>query len=92
MTVGVYKRQISDGGTDGQVLGQSATDLIAFHGGTPTSQRASASLTSTNSVFGMSGASLVSAQTMSAGYAALVDAVIEIRATLAAYGLHKGGA
>lgn len=28
-------RQLSDGDTDGQVLGRSATDKIAFHGKTP---------------------------------------------------------
>lgn len=28
-------RQLSDGNDDGQVLGQSATDKVAFFGGTP---------------------------------------------------------
>ena len=32
------KKQLSDGGPDGTVLGQSATDLIAFFGGTPAAQ------------------------------------------------------
>lgn len=40
MTVGVYKKQNSDGGPDGSVFGQSATDLIGFHGATPSDQRA----------------------------------------------------
>lgn len=31
-------KQLSDGGTDGAVLGQSSTDKIAFHGATPSAQ------------------------------------------------------
>jgi hypothetical protein len=74
------------------VLGQSTTDLIAFHAGTPTSQRASATLSATLSNFVHTGASLATAATFSTSYAALVDAVTEIRTLLVAYGLHKGGA
>jgi len=33
-------KQLSDGGPDGTVLGQSATDLIGFHGATPSDKRA----------------------------------------------------
>lgn len=33
-------RQLSDGGTDGTVLGQDADDKIAFHGATPTDKPA----------------------------------------------------
>ena len=33
-------KQLSDGNGDGTTLGQSATDLIAFHGATPSDQRA----------------------------------------------------
>ena len=32
------KKQLSDGNTAGTVLGQSATDLIGFHGASPTDQ------------------------------------------------------
>lgn len=32
------EKQLSDGGSDGTVLGQSASDLIAFFGGTPAAQ------------------------------------------------------
>ena len=32
------EKQLSDGGADGTVLGQSATDKIAFFGATPTAQ------------------------------------------------------
>jgi hypothetical protein len=33
-------KQLSDGGPDGTQLGQSASDLIGFHGATPSDQRA----------------------------------------------------
>lgn len=33
-------RQLSDGNDDGQVLGQSATDKVAFFGATPVDQPA----------------------------------------------------
>lgn len=39
-------KQLSDGGPDGTTLGQSATDLIAFHGATPSDQAAAITLTS----------------------------------------------
>lgn len=39
-------KQLSDGGSDGTVLGQSATDLIGFHGATPSDQAAAITLTS----------------------------------------------
>lgn len=94
-------KQLSDGGPDGTVMGQSTSDLIAFHGKTPISQRAAAVLTATASLFATTGASYV-AQTSatvsgvfgltSVNAAALFDALIEIRAMLVAYGLHKGGA
>lgn len=38
MTVGVYKKQLGDGGSDGTVMGQSATSLIGFYGATPVAQ------------------------------------------------------
>ncbi len=33
-------KQVSDGGPDGLKIGQSASDLLAFHGATPTDQYA----------------------------------------------------
>lgn len=33
-------KQLSDGGPDGVRMGQSSTDLVAFHGATPTDQYA----------------------------------------------------
>ena len=34
------KKQLSDGGSDGTVMGQSATDKVAFHGATPSAKTA----------------------------------------------------
>lgn len=33
-------KELSDGGPEGTRLGQSATDLVGFHGATPSDQRA----------------------------------------------------
>jgi hypothetical protein len=38
------ERQLSDGNDAGQILGQSATDLIGFHGKAPSDQRAFSSI------------------------------------------------
>ena len=94
-------RQLSDANVGGTGLGQSATDLISFHGQTPTSQRAAAILTATASNFAVTGASYV-AQTSatvsgvfgftSAFVIQLLDSITEIRKTLVDNGLHKGGA
>lgn len=35
-------RQLSDGGPDGVVLGQSSSDLVGFYGVTPVAQKAAA--------------------------------------------------
>lgn len=82
-------------------IGQATSALVGFFGTTPISQRVSATLTATASLFATTGASYV-AQTSatvsgvfgftSVNVAALFDALQEIRATLVAYGLHKGGA
>jgi hypothetical protein len=37
-------KQLSDGGPDGTTLGQSATDLVGFHGKAPSDQRAALTL------------------------------------------------
>jgi len=39
-------KQLSDGGPDGTTMGQSASDLIAFHGATPSNKATIATLTS----------------------------------------------
>lgn len=94
-------KELSDKGPDGTRLGQATSDLVAFFGSTPISQRASASLTSTTSLIAMSGASLVAnTSTTISGvfgfnstmYANLIDFLVEVRAALVALGLHKGGA
>lgn len=92
---------IGDGGTSGTVIGKTSTHLLGFHGATPISQRASATLSSTLSLFTMTGTSHVAnASTTVSGLfgfnstemVQLLDALIEIRAFLATIGLHKGGA
>jgi hypothetical protein len=56
MTVGVYIKQLSDGSPGGTTLGQSATDLISFHGATAVAQAAvSASVSTTAPVSGAFG-------------------------------------
>ena len=94
-------KELSDGNPDGTRLGQSTSDLIAFQGATPISQRAAAIMTATSSIMVLTGASFV-AQTSStlSGFivlnttlaSQLLDVIQEIRAALVAYGLHKGGA
>jgi UDP-N-acetyl-D-mannosaminuronic acid transferase (WecB/TagA/CpsF family) len=82
--------QLSDARSDGVVIGQSTTDLVAFYGGTPAAQRANASqaaVSTTNST-----------TTTPAGYAtttqanAIVTLVNEMRAVLVAANLMKGSA
>jgi hypothetical protein len=94
-------RQLSNKDSEGTTLGQSASDLISFHGETPTSQRAAAILTATNSLFALTGASFVAntSSTVSGLFGLnstmavlLFDAIQEIRAVLVGHGLHNGGA
>lgn len=70
--------QLSDKGPDGTKLGQSTSDLIAFYGTTPVSQRASSVQ-----------ATVASSGSFGATQAALLN---EIRDTLVALGLMKGSA
>lgn len=85
-------KQLSDGNPTGTTLGQSATDLIAFHGSTPTSQRASAALSATHSVFAHTGVSLVANNSVSVVVGLLVSVLNEMRTMIVDYGLHNGGA
>ncbi|MCW5615901.1 MAG: hypothetical protein KIT32_12340 [Rhodocyclaceae bacterium] len=85
-------KQLSDGRPDGTTLGQGATDLIAFHGGTPTSQRASAALSSTHSVFVHTGVSLVANNSVSVVMGLVVSVLNELRSVVVGHSLHKGGA
>ncbi len=80
-------RQISDGNPDGNVLGQSANDLIAFYNATPVTQRsgsaqATVPTTAPTNVtpYGYSQAQAT----------AIVTLLNEIRATLVGLGLMKG--
>lgn len=94
-------KQLTDKGPDGSLFGQSTSDLIAFHGLTPISQRASATLSGDISLFAISGASYVANTTGTvSGILAfnstviiqVWDAINEIRDALVAYGIHKGAA
>jgi hypothetical protein len=80
--------QLSDGNPSGQTLGQATSDLVAFYGTTPVSQRASSDMATWATV--ASSASFASGQ--AAALNGVVLAVNEIRATLVALGLHKGAA
>ena len=75
-------RQLSDGGPDGQSLGQSATDKVSLYGVAPVAQRAGAAQAT----------SLVGTASSTAVDTSLKAAVIEIMNTLAALGAWKGSA
>ena len=75
-------KQLSDSNPEGNVLGQAASDLIAFFGTTPVSQRAAAAQNTTT----LSTASSTAIDT------ATKASIIEIMSTLTALGLWKGGA
>lgn len=94
-------RELTDKSPDGTRIGQSTSDLVAFFGSTPISQRASAALTATTSLLAMTGASMVANSTATVSgvfgfnstmQAQFTDLLIELRAALVALGLHKGGA
>lgn len=83
------------------VIGSEASSTVGFFGTTPTSQKASATLSSTLSLFALTGASFVadSSCTVSGLFGfnstlakQLFDALQEMRTYAAALGLHKGGA
>ena len=80
-------RQLSDGNPDGNVLGQSASDLISFYNANPIAQRsgaAQAAIPTTaptnSSPYGYSQAQAT----------AIITLLNEIRATLVGLGLMKG--
>jgi len=75
-------KQLSDGGPDGALVGQSRSDLVAFYGTTPISQRAAAAQAT----------SLLSTASSTAIDTATKAALIEIMNTLAALGAWKGSA
>lgn len=71
------KKQLSDGGPDGVVLGQSATDKVALFGATPVVQPAAAAQ---------------SAITAGATTTSTIALVIAMRDALVALGVIKGSA
>jgi UDP-N-acetyl-D-mannosaminuronic acid transferase (WecB/TagA/CpsF family) len=81
-------RQLSDARTDGQKLGQSATDKVAFHGATPVVQRSGAAQAAVSTT--------ASTTTTPAGYAtttqanAIVTLVNELRAAMVEKGIIAG--
>lgn len=79
--------QLSDGRPDGMLVGQSAADVLGFHGTAPTAQRsgsAQAALTLTTATSGGFGFST------SAAFVAATAQLEEIRAALVAKGFIKG--
>lgn len=75
-------QNLSNLNSDGTLLGQTASDNIAFYGGTPTTRRAAAAQAT----------SLLSTASSATIDTATKAAIIEIMNTLAALGLWKGSA
>lgn len=107
----VATHRVSDGNPDGVLVGNTSTQPVliggtstspvGFHGATPTSQRASATLSTDISLFAVSGASYVANTSatftglfgFNSGFVVqVIDAINEIRDTLAGNGIHKGSA
>lgn len=83
MTVGVYNKQVADGGPSGTTFGQSATDLIGFYGvATPVAQRASSVQATSN----------VSAYSSTTASALMGAWMVEVTNTLNGLGIWKGSA
>jgi len=89
-------RQLSDGNSQGTVLGQSATDRIAFYGGTPVARGAVAAITASTvlatsaSAASASGYGFSSVAQMNAiitGINALIVDVAAIRGAMTSTGL-----
>lgn len=81
-------RQLSDGNSQGTVLGQSATDLVGFYGVTPVAQRTSsnqAAVTTTNATTTSPWGFSTSTQAN-----AIVTLVNELRTALVNLGAIKG--
>lgn len=81
------EKQLSDGGPDGTVLGQSASDLVGFYGETPVAQRTGAGMTSLTVTYTASNAF---GFTTSAEMERVLTTLEEIQATLTGMGLHGG--
>lgn len=97
-------RQHSDGNPDGQVFGQSTSDLISFYGATPVAQRSGAAQAAITDNTGGTASATLAAITAGASYAqadmvavknalATIAAKLnEVQATLVGLGLWKGSA
>ena len=82
MTIATSYEQVTYNSPDGAQMGQSASEKIAFWGGTPGTQRAGAAQAT----------STLSTASSTAIDTATKAAIIEIMNTLAAAGLWKGSA
>lgn len=75
-------RYLTDGSTDGTVIGQNTSEKVAFYGTTPIVQRSGAAQAT----------SLLSTASSTAIDTATKAAIIEVMNTLAAIGIWKGSA
>lgn len=85
-------KELSDKNPDGTRLGQSAADLVAFYGATPTSQPASASQAAPLASPVVSISATQWAFSSSAQAQQLLNTVIALRAALVTAGIVKGAA
>ncbi len=82
-------KQLSDGGSDGVKLGQSATDLVGVYGVTPIVQRSGAAQAAVITTAATSSTPFGYSEAQANAIVALVN---ELRASLVAVGIIKGAA
>lgn len=87
---GSLKKYVQDGNPDGVVVGQSTTDLVAFHGSTPVAQRVGAAQAAVGTTAATSSSPY--GFTTQAQANAIVTLVNELRAALVEKGIIKGAA
>lgn len=94
-------RQLSDGNTEGNVLGQSATDLIGFYGATPVARPAAAAQAALTDSSGGTASATTGIVTLTGTYNStiLANAIATLaaqgnalRAALVSVGIIKGSA
>lgn len=81
--------QLSDGNVEGTTLGQSTSDLVAFHGSAPSAQRSGTDQAAVSTSTAIAVSSGYGFSTMAQANA-IIALVNEIRATLVAKGLMAG--
>ena len=81
-------KYLGDACPDGTIMGDSATDTIAFYGATPVAQRTNASQAAVTTTASTSTSPVGYSTTTQAN--AIVTLVNELRAALVAVGLIKG--